>query len=285
MDDAPWRRNAGPMHCDYWQLTHDPFRTNSLERAWFPAGDHDEALSRMLYVIERRCPCGLIWGGTGLGKSRLLHEIHRNIPRSSATVLPVDLTGLNRSDFALALVNTSGTGLIPAESASTAWSILEDWLLGRAAMNMPIVWLFDALDAAGESIERDVLRLARLAARAHVSNTIIVTLQNLGLTEQIAAFADFKVELTPWTAEESREFVLRTLLSAGGSTDIIAEDAWDLLLDAGQGHPQRLLRMLEVALIAGSVMEAPQITAELLAAVVNQLGWSEIAPVSMLSVD
>ncbi len=273
------------MYCDYWQLTRDPFRTNSPDRPWFPAGDQDEAISRMLYVIERGYPCGLIWGGSGLGKSRILHEIRRQVPQSSRTVFSLDVTGLSRSDFAVALANAGGAGLPANASASIAWNHLEDWLLGRAAMNVKTVWLLDALDAAGESVELDVLRLARSAARAHAAHTIILTLQRPGLAERLQTFADFTVELTPWTAEESREFVLQTLLSAGGSDEMIATDVWDLLLDAGQGNPQRLLRMLEVALIAGSVMEVPQIDADLLAAVVHQLGWSEIEPARLRSMD
>lgn len=273
------------MHCAYWRLTHDPFQANSPDHAWFPSGDHDEALSRMLYVIERGHRCGMVWGPTGIGKSRLLREIRRQIPHLSTTIVSADLTGLNRSDFALALANACGAGLKPTTSSATAWTYLEDWVRGRAAVQGRVVWILDELDTAAESIEPDALRLARLAERSRTASTMILALQRPGLTVQLSSFADFIVELTPWSADESRAFVSHALDSVGGSTDIITDDAWDVLLDAAAGNPQRLMRITEVGLVAGCVMETSELTADLLTAVVHQLGWEVTEHRAMLTVD
>ncbi len=273
------------MHAAYWQLTHDPFAPRGRETAWFPAGDHDEALSRMLYVMERTHRCGMIWGDRGLGKSRLLRELRRQGASRSTSLVPVDLTGLNRAEFVNALANACGAGLKATASVATAWTFLEDWLIGRAAVSHRVVWLLDELDATAESLECDVLRLARLGERIRVTNTIIFAVQRPGLTEHLAGYADFAVGLTPWSPEESREFITQILVSAGGGEAMLTEDAWELLLEAGWGNPQRLMRITEVALIAGAALEADEITGELLSAVVHQLGWSPAGFHTMVTAD
>ncbi|MDP1796674.1 MAG: AAA family ATPase [Planctomycetaceae bacterium] len=272
------------MHCAYWRLTHDPFLAIGAHHAWFPAGDHDEALSRMLYAVERSHRCGMIWGDTGLGKSRLLQEIGRQTKRPSTRVVYIDLTGLDRIELAIALANGCGAGFDATVSAAAAWVFLEDWLRGRAAVTGHVVWLLDNVDTTAESVEPDVLRLARLAERTHTVSTMILAMQRPGLTEQLHSFADFVVELTPWSHDESREFVTRLLTSTDGSPDLFTEGAWEILCDAGNGYPLRLMRIAEVALVAGCALEASHLDADILAAVVHQLGWARTKSRAMLPV-
>lgn len=271
------------MHCDYWRLTHDPFRPHEVEHAWSPAGDHDEALSRMLYVVERGHRCGMVTGTEGSGKSRLLRELRRQVPKAATTLISVDLTGTTRSEFAATLVHACGCGVAPTAPAPAAWTALEDWLIGRAALHRRVVWLLDGIDAAAESVETDLLRLSRLAERSRVTGTLLLAVQRPGLLEQLTPFADFVVELTPWDGNESRQFVTQALVSAGGTESMLTEEAWDELIDAGQGNPRRLMRIAEVALLAGCAMEATELTGDLLSAVVHQLGWETTASHTMLA--
>ncbi len=272
------------MHAEHRQLPHNPVDDFGSDTAWFPGGDHDEALSRMLYLVERGHGCGLIWGETGAGKSRLLREIQRQVRTPSTTVISLDLSGLSRADFTAGLLNQCGVGNSLTAAMSAAWIVLEDWLCGRTALQNRVVWLFDGLDAAAEALEPELLRLARLVERTQTRSTMIITVPGPGLIDHRGSFADFVAELSPWDHDDSRAFIEHFLKNAGGSTDMVAESAWSELLAAGQGNPRRLLRIMEVALAAGGALGTPQLSTELITAVIHQLGWTAHEAVRMMPV-
>jgi type II secretory pathway predicted ATPase ExeA len=273
------------MHTAHGLLKHNPFDTHGPDRAWFPGGDHDEALSRMLYLVERGHGCGVVWGDHSIGKSRLLREIRRQSRQPSTTVLSLDVTGLSRSELAVTLANQCGAGFPAQTSSLMAWTALEDWLRGRAALHHHVVLLIDELDAAAESLESELLRLVRLLERTQTPGTMILAVQRPGWIEQLSTLADFVMELPAWDDDDSRSFIEQSLRNAGGSADMIADSAWPELLAAGHGHPRRLMRIMEVALLAGGVLESSQLSAELIAAVVHQLGWQSAETPHMLPVE
>lgn len=261
------------MHAVHWQPTHNPFDTHGSDRAWFPAGDHDEALSRMLYLVERGCGCGLVRGAHGFGKSRLLREIHQQVRSAATTIIPLNLTGMDRTSFAVLCASGCSAGFDATTASSVAWTYLEDWLRGRAAVHGRVIWLFDDFDVTRESLAPEVLRLGRLAERICARNVLIVAGQRVDDDAALTAFADFTTRLTAWDEFTSREFVTQILTDAGRPADLITDAAWAELLTAAAGNPQRLLRIMEVALVAGGVLESAHITSELITAVADQLGW------------
>src|SRR5262249_31058507 len=160
-------------------------------------------------------------------------------------------------------------GFAPSVETSTAraWQDIEAWLHGRAALRSGVTWLIDEFDAAAESPETDVERLIRLAERTGARCSVIVALQRPGLASRLADLSDFLVELTPWNHADSRRFIHAALASAEAPTALFTEDGLDALIDDADGLPSRLLRIAEVALIAGRVLEAEQLDAELIHAV------------------
>lgn len=262
------------MQTAHWSPTHNPFDTRGPDRAWFPGGDHDEALSRMLYLVECGRGCGLIHGTSGSGKSRLLREIQKQARNAATTIVPLNLTGVDRTTFAVLCANGGGAGLDAMTAPSVVWTFLEDWLRGRALVRRRVIWLFDDLDAARESLAPELMRLGRIGERTGVSSVMIVAGQQSHGDAALTTFADFVMELTPWDESTSREFVAQILTDAGRSADVITDAAWSELMTAAEGNPQRLLRMMEIALVAGGVLESAQVTSELMTAVADQLGWS-----------
>ncbi|HET6422295.1 MAG TPA: hypothetical protein VFG20_01350 [Planctomycetaceae bacterium] len=266
-----------------------PATQNSVDarrdHAWFPGGDHDEALSRMMYLVERGEGCGLIRGPAGSGRSRLLHELHRQSRLASTVVVPLNVTGWDRTMFPVAVANACGAINDAAASPTVAWTGLEDWLRGRTVVQGRVLWLFDDFDLARESLEPEFGRLARLAERTHTPSVLIATVADETSLEVLRRWVDFTVELTPWDADTSREFVEQTLLTDGPARVMIDDDAWEELIVAGEGRPSRLLRLMEVAVLAREVMQADSISAELIHAVAGQLGGTSHASARMLPVD
>lgn len=254
-------------------LADNPFTPQGTNRNWFPGGDHEEALSRMLYLAERGDGNGLLCGPRGSGKTRLLRELRQQVRSASRTVVELNVSGWDRGAFIVAAANAGGAMLPPTASAPAAWNALEDWLRGRAAVRQRVVWLLDDVDCAAESLAIDLQRLARLAEMASTPCVIITTMEHEDEETAWRANVDFVVKLTSWDDETCHRFIEQLLEGAGGSSDMLEPAAWEELLSAGQGQPSRLLRMMEVAVLASRALEAEQVTVDLIAAVAQQLGW------------
>jgi len=266
-------------------LADNPFASHGPDRNWFAGGDHEEALSRMLYLAERGVGSGVICGVSGSGKTQLLRELRRELRSSSRTIVELNVAGWDRTTFVVAVANACGAMLSPAAPVQIAWAAVEDWLRGRSAVRNRVVWLLDDVDCAAESLMTELRRLARLSESTSTPSVFIAAMEQDDSEPAWRANVDFVMELTPWDDDTSRGFIEELLRGAGGSRDMLDPAAWEELLAAGQGVPARLLRMMEVTVLASRAMDAEQVSVELMTAVAHQLGWSDHRSHSRLPVD
>ncbi len=264
----------------FWHLSGSPF-ADRRGGHFFPGGDHEEALSRLLFAAEQSRSCGIIYGPAGVGKSRVLQEVRRQLPGRVRACYQGDLTGVSTEEFAGRLGRWIGANL----TGGRRWERLEDWSRGQARLGRQQVWLFDEVDSARESLETELLRLMRLNEATRASATMLLAVGHPGLIEQLVERAEFVVELSPWDPEDSQAFVVAALRRVGGNEDLLTSEGWDALIDACAGLPLRLQQLTEVALVAGSVLRASRLEGELVTAVAQQLGWAETPRSPLTTVD
>ena len=83
------------MYADYWGLRGPVFRNAPGDGWFFESPVHDEALARLLFLVEMRRPCGILCGGEGTGKSIVLRRLAREARRNRRAVADVDLAGID----------------------------------------------------------------------------------------------------------------------------------------------------------------------------------------------
>lgn len=264
----------------FWHLTASPF-ADRRGGPFFPGGDHEEALARLLYAAEEQRGAGIVYGPAGVGTSRVLQEVRRQLPRRGRVCLQGDLTGVSVEEFASRLVRWTGASPLLDRS----WERFEDWSRGQARLGRQQVWLFDEADAARESLESELLRLLRLNEATRAASTMLLAVGHPGVMERLIERAEFVIELTPWDPEDSQSFVATALRRVGGTEDILTADGWDALIEAAAGLPLRLQQLTEVALVAGSVLQASRLDGELVSAVAQQLGWASTPRSPLTAVD
>ncbi len=77
------------MYANYWGLAEIPFR-NTIETRWFyESPGHEEALARLIFLIEQRRRCGVLSGPAGSGKSLVLELLRRETLRTGAASPPL----------------------------------------------------------------------------------------------------------------------------------------------------------------------------------------------------
>src|SRR5260221_4392171 len=99
------------MYANYWGLSEIPFK-NTLDVRWFyESPGHEEAIARLLFLIEQHRRCGVLWGPSGTGKSLILELLRREAARNGGEVALVDVLGHGSREMLWEVL--AGLGLAP----------------------------------------------------------------------------------------------------------------------------------------------------------------------------
>lgn len=242
-----------------WPLKSNPFFLTNGE--YFLAGRHEEALARLLFVVEQHGRCGVVLGRTRLGKSRLLQEVARHASDRQRMVFALDVTGFSRHDFARALAHTPGRP--ETASFSSPWDPLTNLLVGFQAADISGLWLIDHLDDAAESLDLELLRLIRLIERHGGMGTVLVAVRESLSLRPWSTHVELSITLEPWSSEECRQFLQQRLQAAGIDCSVFDDSGYAALASASAGNPAALLRLCQLALHAAWTLNRSTIDHEL----------------------
>jgi energy-coupling factor transporter ATP-binding protein EcfA2 len=197
------------MDIQGWGLQDAQNNIGLSEVAYYESPGHEEALSRLLFIIEQQRQCGLLFGPPGAGKSLLLERLARIVRRSQRELAVIDAHG--RSDFEV-LWELCGTfGLSPSygDSAFILWRRLLDHLLASRGFEFPAVLMIDHANQGGEECATLIPRLMHLA-KQNRGMTMIFAMRARHLSElpeAIREATDIRIELSWLDRRQSGRFV------------------------------------------------------------------------------
>jgi len=168
----------------------------------------EEALARLLFLVEHRRPCGIVLGLSGVGKSALFEVLRQELETPSSVPIAIDLRTISAS--ALPRLLSSGMGLSPPdhERPETLWRMIEDRIEGAASARVSYIPLLDHLNQADEEMQGAIRRCCHLMARSG-STTLLSGSPPLptGLSDMVRSLCDLRIELPLWSADETTQFV------------------------------------------------------------------------------
>lgn len=240
----------------------------------------EEALARLLYVVEHRRPCGLVVGPAGTGKSVLLKVLVRELAGSEAAQgacrpLLLDRHATAGSDLGWALA--AAMGLAPRDRwpGELLWRAIEDRFQGAAMAGQSIVPVVDHTDQTDQRALVDLGRCCHLAQQYHC--TVVVSARpvlSTGLVDAVGPLCDLRIELPLWDLEETSQFVT-SVLSAGRKPQL-AEDAARAIHSCSGGRMRDILQVLRLVLFAADAQGREHIDAHLVQTVAGEI-WQPAA--------
>lgn len=242
---------------DHWQLRQNPFAARGGD--YFLAARCEEALSRLLFVVEQNRRCGAVCGPEQCGKSRLLEEVRRQTLRPGRLVATLDVRGQTADDFAEALLQSTGC----APSRRNPWDRLADVLYGWRTIGTASVWLIDQFDDAADDLNAELLRLLRLLDQSHAAASVLVAARSIPVDARWRTALELSIALEPWTVADCREFIRQRLESADARRTVFTSDGLTAIATCAEGLPGHLLRLCDLALHAGWSLGVNAIDAEL----------------------
>ncbi len=260
------------MYAQHWGLVDVPFQS-AIDRRWFYEGpSHEEALARLLFLVEQHRRCGLLSSDPGMGKSMLLALLKRAVEQAQGEVARIDLAGRTSEEVVFDLA--TGLKMNPQYHSSPArwWRDIEDALIGNHLARRQTLLLFDHFDSADRAAQSIVARLIRLDAETPSWTTIIVAAREEFVPACCDVFLDLidlKVHIPQFTRDESRDYVISLLGKAGRREPLFTDSALDRLHELSGGVPRQINRLCDLSLLSAMSAGVTAVTAEIVAEVAD----------------
>ena len=262
------------MYAEYWGLTDSPFSNRPEARWYYSSGGHEEALSRLLFLVENRRRCGLLAGPAGGGKSLLLEMLRRSLDHSPRELIQLDLFGHGVADLLWDLSTAVSLPLPRSSSVRDLWRAIEEHLEANTLAQTPTVLVCDHLDDADPECVLALRRLHGVAASSACGLTLIPVVRRASLLLRqsgISQLADLKIELPPLEEAETRAYIDALLEATGCQTHPFEPAACLQIHRLSKGLPRTINQLCDLALLAGMASEVDRVTAEMVVAVAEEL--------------
>jgi type II secretory pathway predicted ATPase ExeA len=265
---------------EHWGLERWPFRAVPEVDEFYPTAGHGEALARIEYLVDGRRRMGVLLGELGVGKSLVLQAAARQLARQGRAVVLVDVTGLSTREFAWQIV--CGLGAAPREDAdlSRLWRQIADRLVENRLQQVDTVLLVDEAGQAGTDVMTQLVRLARLDSAPSARWTIVLAAEPAQAprwNETLRNLVDLRIDLVPWSCEDTIGYVQTALVEAGRLEPLFDDAALSALYDLTGGVARQVARLADFALLAGAAARLNSIDAATIEAAHDEITWPTAA--------
>lgn len=262
------------MYESHWGLRESPFRCANDPAMFYESPTHEEALSRLQFLVDQHYRLGMLVGPSGSGKSLLLEVFANQLRRHSRPTADISLLDVEPTEMLWLLA--AAWGLNPESSLNTAslWRMLTDRLIEYRYQQLEAVVLFDDVDQAHPAVQGHIARLARFDTSPDARLSIVLAGRNEGmarLNESLTTLTDLRIDVEPWQRTETEHFVNSRLSKAGRQTPVFTPPAMDRLQEISHGIPRRVTQLAELSLLAGAGQNLQQIDAEVVESVYQEL--------------
>jgi type II secretory pathway predicted ATPase ExeA len=260
----------------HWGLERWPFPATPPADQLYPTSAHAEALARIEYLVDGRRRVGVLLGEMGVGKSIVLQAAARQLSRQGLAVALVDVVAVSARE--LAWQTACGLGVAPREDADVhrLWRQIADRIVENRLQQVHTVLLVDEAGQAGPDVMTQFVRLARLDSAPSALWTIVLAAepeQAAGWNATLRNLVDLRIDLAPWTAEDTIGYVQTALVEAGRLEPLFEDEALGALHELTRGVPRQVAKLADFALLAGAAAGMTAIDAITIEAAHDEISW------------
>jgi type II secretory pathway predicted ATPase ExeA len=266
------------MDLAHFGLTRRPFRPTPDTYAYHPGPAHEAALAALRAAHAAHDGLALLDGEPGTGKTlvalKFLEGLDADVPR---VMVPAPRFG-RPADFFQAVLFDLGAEYRGLNEQELRLAVA-DQLLGRLASGHTAVMVLDEAQHLTADLLEEVRLLGNLETRsAKAAFVVLVALPHLrerlarpesaALAQRVAV----RCRLEPLDPAESAKFLRHQLDAAGGSEELISDEAVALLAAQCRGLPRLLNQAAHLAFTLAGAAGADAVDAEAAVEALAQLG-------------
>lgn len=261
------------MYANYWGLAEIPFK-NTIEPRWlYESPGHEEALARLMFLIEQHRRCGVLSGPAGTGKSLILEILRRETLRTGGEAALVDVLGHSSREMLWAILSALGRAPAGNDTPYRLWRLLHDHVQANRYARVPLVLMLDHVDRAEPDAIAAIERLYHLSGGGTSGLTLVLGVGNeraAGVATLLREISDLRIELSAFDREQTELYVETLLSRAGANRRLFDTAAFDRLFEESRGIPRELNRLCDLSLLAGMSDHATQIDAAIVSAAADE---------------
>ena len=249
------------MYKNYWKLTEKPFENTPDPRFIYYSTQHEESLSRLLYVVREGKGAGLLSGIFGCGKTLIGRTLLKELDKDEYRTAFISNPYLSYEELLMYIVYNLGGKDLPERKTDVLVNVILERLGEILENNMrdgkkTVI----IIDEAHVIKDRQVWEELRLILNYQAENKFLLTLLILGqpeLKELIDSNKQFsqriavKCHLENLNEEETKKYVLHRLSVSGRTEPVFTDEALKAIFEKSGGIPRRVNNICDLALFAG----------------------------------
>jgi type II secretory pathway predicted ATPase ExeA len=265
------------MYLDHWGLQQTPFANVPSRNTFYRSPQHEEALRRMLYVVENRRGVAMLTGAVGCGKTTVTKALADHLNRDTVQFRMISNPALQPDELIRAIVLALG-GRVENGSKTVMLDQLQRLLVdGHSAGRSTVL----AIDEAHVIANRETLDELRMLLNFQSEDEFLLTLILLGqppllrtvselqpLKERIAV----KFNLEPLDFQNTVRYLLFRLKSAGACRGIFSRRAAELLFEHSGGIPLRINNLCDRCLLIGLMHDVRVVDSRIMRDAIEDMG-------------
>ncbi|MFC1674576.1 ExeA family protein [Candidatus Omnitrophota bacterium] len=257
------------MYREYWKLLEKPFENAPNPRFIYHSKKHDEALSRMLYVVREQKGGAVLTGEYGSGKTLLSRVLLKELSREQYKTALVFNPTLPPLELIKEIIYQLGRDASFLSSKIDLLHYLNDVLIRNRSENKSTVIMVDE----SQSLSEESFEELRLLLNFQLDESFLLSLILLGQPElrerinkmpQLRQRLAIRYHLIGLAADQVKAYVQHRLLVAGAQEEIFSEDSFGEIYRFSAGIPRRINNICDMALLVGYGEKKERITQEVI---------------------
>lgn len=270
----------------HWKLLERPFEATWDTRFFFAGPDHEEALSRLLYLVgETTMNIGLLTGEIGSGKTLTRAVFAGRIDPAAFHVITVENSGFSLEELLGSILRRLDPQIhLNGEGKLARCESFERLARKVAGGGRHLVLLMDE----AQDMKPETLHELRWLTNCNGGGSSFLTLVLIGQPElrkmvvsdaAINQRVSLRFHLKPLRADDMENYLRHRLHAAGHATgNIFTPTAAEALFKSTQGIPREVNRLAKLALEHAWVNDAVNVDAADIASVVTDLQRHQALP-------
>jgi len=265
------------MYEAHWGLSMKPFENTPDPRFLYHAPQHEEGLSRLLYVVREGKGAGLLTGVYGCGKTLLGRTLLRELEKDVYRVAFVTNPRLDDIEMLRMIAHGLGATEPPIRKADVLIALEKIFLENVRDGRKTVV----VVDEAHAIEDPRLFEELRLLLNFQTEERFLLTLLLLGQPElgpkvdankQLAQRLAMRFHLEGLNANDVRGYIDHRLRVAGAQRPIFAPEAAQLIFERSGGIPRRVNHICDVSLLTGYGKGAASVDRDIAREAIESLG-------------